>query len=166
MVTVLNNSVTKQSHGFSKQERFPSIKNATLAISPASYKLVSQFDTNKIANESFKVKEARFRYYESKKRHGNFDFLVYFLPQENEKVKSFVTNFFQGVFAQKGYPKKGCFIFSFFSVRSFLPSRKSVHELLGHHKLYMCTKLTQKKNSASNQFLAPDAAFESCCSIF
>ena len=31
-------------------------------------------------------------------------------------------------------------------------------------KLFICTQCTQKKNLASNQFLAPEAAFESCCS--
>ena len=71
MASVLNNSAAKQTHMFSKQQRFPEIKNATLGISPASYQLVSTFDKMRSGNESFKVKEARFRYYENKKKHGN-----------------------------------------------------------------------------------------------
>ena len=60
-----NVSSSKQSHAFSKRERFPDLTKATIAISPASYKINSKFDEIQRRNESFKVKEERFRYYQN-----------------------------------------------------------------------------------------------------
>ena len=55
---VLNNSSAKQSHGFSKQQRFPEIKNATISVAPNSYPIKSDFDKMKtMTDQSFKVKE-------------------------------------------------------------------------------------------------------------
>ena len=41
---VLNNSTSKQSHMFSKQQRFPQIKAATINVSPLHYSPKSDFD--------------------------------------------------------------------------------------------------------------------------